>query len=249
MRFIKQFISNKIKQEAKYLLLNILKIPYSRSALPLEILKWLPNNKPITFFDIGANTGNFSESIRGEYQVEKGILVEPTPGLIPVLEKRFADRLVYKIINAAVSDDNGQTDFYLNNDFDVVSSLLKIRNNGDELKHLNIKTPVATKIKAFTLNSICNEQQLKSVDLIKIDVQGAEHMVLKGGLETLKKTRLVFTEFSYRPLYEQSSTFFDLYKIFTDNNFMLINMGNGYTSLNGELLQGDALFINKNMVN
>ena len=102
-----------------------------------------------------------------------------------------------------------------------------------------------TKIQTLTLDSIIEEQRIQNIDLIKIDVQGAEHLVLQGGVETLKRTKLVFIEFSYKPLYEKSSTFFDLYNIFYENNFMLVSTSNGYASPSGELLQGDALFVNK----
>jgi FkbM family methyltransferase len=245
LNFIKRLIPNNIKQEGKYFLLDLLKISYSRSCVPLEILKWLPKNKPITFFDIGASVGHFAVSICGEYQIEKGILIEPVSKLTPILEEKFPDRDIFKILNIAVSDSNSVADFYVDEAFDSVSSLLKIYNKSDELISLNINESIATKIQTLTLDDITKRQNLSAIDLIKIDVQGAEHLVLRSGIETLKKTKMVYTEFSFKPLYEASSVFVDLYKIFYENNFVLVDINRGYTSSNGELLQGDALFINK----
>jgi len=175
-------------------------------------------------------------------------LVEPVSKLIPILEKSFSDKETFHIINAAISDTISESDFYYNEDADFVSSLLRIDNKGDAFASLNFNDPVLTKTKTLTLDSIAKNLQLSNIDLIKIDVQGAEHLVLKGAIETLKITRLVYTEFSFRPLYEKSSTFFDLYKIFYENNFILAAMSQGYSSPNGELLQGDALFINKALI-
>jgi hypothetical protein len=141
-----------------------------------------------------------------------------------------------------------ETDFYFNEDAHFVSSLLRIDNKGEGFASLNFNDPVLTKIQTLTLDNISSAQQLLNIDLIKIDVQGAEHLVLQGGIETLKITRLVYTEFSYKPLYENSSTFFDLYKFFYENNFVLVNVSGGYASPNGELLQGDALFVNKALI-
>lgn len=244
----KRLIPNNIKQEGKYFLLDLLKMPYSRSNAPLEVLKWLPKKSPITFFDIGASIGNFSISICAEYKIKKGILIEPVSKLIPILEKAFPDKETFQIINAAVSDSIAETDFYFNEDADFVSSLLRIDNKGEAFAYLNFEDPVLTKIQALTLDHIVNEQKLSNIDLIKIDVQGAEHLVLRGGIETMKKTKLFYTEFSYRPLYEKSSTFFDLYKNFYENNFMLVNISPGHSSPNGELVQGDALFVNKRLM-
>ena len=245
LKAIKRLIPNDIKQEGKYFLLDLLKTPYSRSNAPLEVLKWLPKNNPITFFDIGASVGNFAKCICGEYKIKKCILVEPVSKLIPVLRKAFPDEQTFTIINAAIADSIAETDFYYNEDADFVSSLLRIDNKGEAFASLNFDDPVLTKIQTLTLDSIIEEQQISNIDLIKIDVQGAEHLVLQGGVETLKRTKLVFIEFSYKPLYEKSSTFFDLYNIFYENNFMLVSTSNGYASPSGELLQGDALFVNK----
>ena len=245
---MKRLIPNKIKLEAKYFLLDLLKIRYSRASAPVEVLDWLPKHQAITFFDIGASIGKFSISICGEYQIKKGVLIEPVSKLIPILEKSFSDKETFHIINAAISDTISESDFYYNEDADFVSSLLRIDNKGDAFASLNFNDPVLTKTKTLTLDSIVKKLQVSDIDLIKIDVQGAEHLVLKGAIETLKITRLVYTEFSFRPLYEKSSTFFDLYKIFYENNFILAAMSQGYSSPNGELLQGDALFINKALI-
>ncbi|MES2278848.1 MAG: FkbM family methyltransferase [Bacteroidota bacterium] len=245
MSFIKRLIPNNVKLKVKYLMLDRLKIPYSRSNAPLEILDWLPKGKPITFIDIGANVGHFSQSICGEYQIKKGVLIEPIAKLIPILEKTFPDKNTFQIINAAISDSVAETDFYTNDEFDSVSSLLRINNNADELAGLKISDPATIKIQTLTLDAVTNRLGLQNIDLLKIDVQGAEHLVLRSAIETLKKTRLVYTEFSFRPLYQNSSVFIDLYNFFYQHNFILARIHPGYTSSHGELLQGDALFVNK----
>ncbi|MES2377394.1 MAG: FkbM family methyltransferase [Bacteroidota bacterium] len=245
---LKRLIPNNIKQEGKYLLLRMLKIRYSRSNVSLDILEWLPKKQPITFFDIGASIGDFSKAICVEYEIKKGILIEPVTKLIPILQSIFPDKTKFHIINAAVADEIAETNFYFNEDADFVSSLLRIDNKGDGFASLNFADPVSVNIQALTLDHIFKELQLDVIDLIKIDVQGAEHLVLHGGIETLKKTKLVYTEFSFRPLYERSSTFFDLYSIFYQNDFILVNVSRGYATPDGELLQGDALFVNKTLI-
>jgi FkbM family methyltransferase len=245
MNFIKHLIPNSIKQKGKEFLYDILKVPYSRSDVPLEVWNWLSREKPITYFDIGASVGHFSLNICAEYQVDKGIIVEPLAKHVAILEERFPDKDKFKILNIAIADSDAEANFYVNEAYDSVSSLLKMHTEKDELSSLDTQKMVSQKIRTQTLDTITREQQLSAIDLIKIDVQGAEHLVLKSGIETLKKTKLVYTEFSFKPLYEESSTFFDLYKTLYDNNFMLVNISPGYTSPNGELLQGDALFLNK----
>jgi FkbM family methyltransferase len=241
---IKSLIPNSTKQEVKYFLYDLLKIPYNRSEVPLEIVKWLPANREITFIDIGASVGNFSHNLCGHYQIKKGLLIEPLGKWTSVLEERFADRNKFQIINCALSDKEGLINFYVSEEFDSISSVFELNGQIQSLASMNIKKPILITVNSKTLDNITHEHHLTKIDLIKIDVQGAEHLVLNGGKNTLKNTRFVYTEFSFKPIYDGSSTFFDLYKIFYENNFHLVNISPGFENTNGELLQGDALFVN-----
>ena len=248
MTMIKRFVPNKLKNKVRHLIYKFLKIEYSASGVPIEIIKKLPNNIPINFIDIGANIGSFSKKLGSQYSINKGILIEPINSLIPELIRNFSNKNKFTILNCAVSDIESETDFFLNEEHNYVSSLLPIYANSDELKSLNLKQSKTIKIKTRTLDSIIESEGLNKIDLIKIDVQGAEHLVLKSAIKTLKITKLVYTEFSFRRLYQNSSTFYDLYNILNANNFMLIDISQGYKSLNGELLQGDALFVNRDFI-
>jgi FkbM family methyltransferase len=241
MNLIKKLIPNSTKQKGKYFLYDLLKMPYNKFGINLGIVKWLPNEKPITFIDIGASEGIFSDAISQFYKIKKGILIEPLSKRIPLLEGKFGHNDKYGIINMAIADKVGEAEFYVS-EFDVLSSLLKIDEGQNEL--FQIPMPVKTVVKTDTLDNITERNELTAIDLIKMDVQGAEHLILASGINTLKITKLLFTEFSYKPMYDGSSTFFDLYQILNQNNFRLVNISEAYKLQNGELVQGDALFVN-----
>jgi len=81
------------------------------------------------------------------------------------------------------------------------------------------------------------------VDLLKLDVQGAEHMVLHGGQNTLSKTNMVWTEVSFKRLYEGACLHMEVYDLLARSGFALFELESGFRSASGELLQADALFI------
>jgi FkbM family methyltransferase len=57
-------------------------------------------------------------------------------------------------------------------------------------------------VPTITLDDYCREHGIGEIDCIWADVQGAEVDVIEGGRETLKRTRYLYTEFSWKELYE-----------------------------------------------
>ena len=78
------------------------------------------------------------------------------------------------------------------------------------------------------------------IDVLQLDVQGAELKVLNGATCVLKKTKAIFTEISLKPnLYENSLTFDEIVDFLNQNDFEICLLG---TDTN---LTGNALFINR----
>ena len=57
-------------------------------------------------------------------------------------------------------------------------------------------------------NNIWLEKEI----LVKIDVQGVEDKVIRGGIETLKKAKIVITEVEFVELYEGQVLFDGIYE-------------------------------------
>ncbi|MBF0180721.1 MAG: FkbM family methyltransferase [Magnetococcales bacterium] len=82
-------------------------------------------------------------------------------------------------------------------------ALLEQFNNLAELMTLKAQHPVNT----VRLDSIVG---LGKVDMIKIDVQGAELMVFNGARQVLASTSLIQTEVNFLPLYQNQPLFADV---------------------------------------
>jgi FkbM family methyltransferase len=130
------------------------------------------------FLDIGANVGKYS-IILGKQLKENGKVYsfEPEPSNIEGLKKNILLNEVtnVKIFPLACSNKKGLISFYLNEKNSGAHSLIK-------------KSKKEILINCDTLDNILKEQNLKEdINLIKIDVEGAEAEVLKGAINTLKK--------------------------------------------------------------
>jgi FkbM family methyltransferase len=130
--------------------------------------------------DIGAHIGLFSAcSSRLTGPTGKIICFEPTPGTFSILKETLrlnhCDNVI--AVQAAVSDKEGKATFYISSTEGCNSnSLIKNEWGGN---------PVGYDVKLVTIDSVVAANSIKP-DLIKIDAEGAELDVLKGGIKTFK---------------------------------------------------------------
>ena len=132
--------------------------------------------------------------------------------------------------------------------WDYSSSLLAVRRDLQTVNavlDLNVREKI--KCQVTMLDTLMREHwQNGTVDLLKIDVQGAELMALRGGEQTLKRVRFVLTEVSFTRLYEGSCVLGELYSFLRERGFCLLAFQEGFRGQDGELLQCDALFKSQN---
>jgi FkbM family methyltransferase len=130
--------------------------------------------------DIGAHIGLFSAcSWQLTGPTGKIICFEPTPGTFSILKETLRLNHCSNVtaVQAAVSDKEGSATFYVSSTAGCNSnSLIKNEWGGN---------PVGYEVKLVTIDRIASANSIKP-DLIKIDAEGAEQDVLKGGIKTFK---------------------------------------------------------------
>lgn len=135
--------------------------------------------------DIGANIG--IHSIHFSRMAEEGLVIsfEPSPETFSVLLRNVRNFANILPINIGLSNSNSVADFYVADD-NAYSGLKDTRRK--EIKKI-------VKVFCFTLDEFLMGQNLKSIDFIKIDVEGLEQSVLEGmGRITEKYHPVIFCE-------------------------------------------------------
>jgi FkbM family methyltransferase len=132
--------------------------------------------------DIGAHLGLFS-STSSKLVGPKGKIIcfEPTPGTYAVLKETLSLNHCDNVtaLQAAVSSKEGKATFY-------VSSIAGC--NSNSLIKNNISKQSSYEVKLVTIDGIVAEYSLNP-SLIKIDAEGAELDVLKGGGKTFRDNK------------------------------------------------------------
>jgi hypothetical protein len=96
-----------------------------------------------------------------------------------------------------------------------------------------------------TLDSVFADCGLERLDLLKVDVQGYETEVFAGGVDTLRRTRLLVTEVSFFEHYKGQPQFGEVYACLRELGFELRSLfGHSYDG-RGLPLQCDAMFVNR----
>lgn len=221
----------------------------SNSQFAIKITKYLNpmDVKKLFVIDIGANKGDFFDKVCSIYKksVIKGVLIEPLPSCINLLNEKYSNQPGVNIYNIAISNTKGEENFN-HYKFDETSSLLKIKQDLEELSNVNTELNEIIKVDVCRLDDILFDNE-QLVDLLKIDVQGNEHNVIEGAKSSLSRIKYIWTEVSFKALYEGSSTFVDIYNQLQSLGFNLLEVTDGHRGPNYELLQTNCLFKNNSL--
>lgn len=205
----------------------------------------------ISLIDIGANRGIFFDELQKIFSNStiEALLIEPIPECILELKKKFSKNKNITIGEYAASNVIESREFFINK-YDVTSSLLIFKHDRHELKDINTSINRSIRLITNTLDNIIIEKHYNPniIDIIKIDVQGFEDRVLSGATEILKRTKFIWIEVSFKPLYNGSCLFHDVHKVLCDLNFVLVEIIEEFRSPQDEILQANCLYKNIKLV-
>jgi FkbM family methyltransferase len=230
-----------VKSRLKHYLFSRAGIDFNPYGVPYALGKYLRCGSPVSLIDVGARQGDFTRAVDAMCGVSAGILVELQPRYAESLREEFQPPR-FHVRQCALCDKVGQLEVDINRD-DFTTSILQIHRALPELSSLDVRPSGTIVCDALTLDKVASEHGITSVDLLKLDVQGAEHLVLLGGRDTLARTRMLWTEISFKRLYENCCLFQEIFDLLTGSGFSLYELSPGFRSPCGELLQGDALFV------
>jgi FkbM family methyltransferase len=217
---------------------SVVDTPYRRAA---RSLRHLPKIEYRTVIDAGANRGAFTSAFLELHRPARLVLVEPIPELAKKLRQTFNGRSGISVVAAALAEKNGDADFEINFS-KASSSLLRIDPRNTEWFGRNLEIERTIRVPIVTLVQLMADQQLETIDLLKLDLQGGERLALMGGEGVLDRVHVIYTEVFFERLYAGAWLFWDMNDFLSTRGFKLCGLSNIVHAVDGNLLQANATF-------
>jgi len=176
----------------------------------------LQNSKePLVIFDVGANLGKYANLIAKMFSERKKEIYsfEPSQKTFAKLKENCVKNKDIEPLNFGLSDKEEKVKLYLDEETSGMASVYKRR-----LDHFNLSMNIEEEIQLKTLDGFCQDNNIKKIDLLKLDVEGNELKALEGAKDMLGKKSIRFIQFEFGGCNIDSRTYFqDFYYLLKDN--------------------------------
>jgi FkbM family methyltransferase len=217
-----------------------------------EVIKvFVTKDNPIVF-DVGANVGTSIDRFNKIFSSAEFYCFEPGNNEFEILKKNYNYANI-KLFNFALGSKNESQKFYIN-PISLLSSFNAINDNSKVLKTMQkelfvdlSQTIKTTEVQVKTLDSFLEDQDLKSIDILKIDVQNYEDKVLLGAKKSLltNKFKVIELELNVGTTYKKNLNFYEIDKILIENNYRLVAIDNFGNLISNPDLQFNLIYADK----
>ena len=187
---------------------------------------------PDSIIDVGANEGDWSLAMLKHFPKSQFFMIE---GNSIHSNKLNSTNIPYVI--SLVGDSVKKVKFYVGGGAGTGSSIYSENTNFNfEVKEETI----------YPIDSLLHKYNVPSPQFIKLDIQGAELLALKGAKKALKSVEVIFTEAPVHNYNEGAPSFYHLYGFLRRSGFELYDIFDLANLVNNTLVQFDAIFVKSN---
>ena len=238
---MKKYIKSTLKSIFRLLGFDIIRIENS----PKQTLCGLRSIPIQTVIDVGANTGQFARQISQIFPHASLYCFEPLPDPFKALEKWALEQYGrVKVFNVAIGESEGTVEMFFHTEHSSSSSLLVSTAVTKKYYPLTEKqTTLSVKLTTLDIALSSVIRLMKPEILVKLDVQGYEDRVIRGGLKTLNLAAACVLEINVDNLYCGQTDFKEVVMLLDQMGFYYAgNLEQVYAN-DGHTIYFDAVFI------
>lgn len=215
-----------------------------------NISKVIKKNSIETIFEVGARDCLESLALSKKFPNADVFAFECNPSTLPICRKNIelSNNKKIHLTEKAVCDTYGEISFFQIDQNKTKTSISDGNPGASSMFEASGSYPIETYVQnKITVNSTTlfdeiTQKNIKNIDILWMDVQGAEILVFKGAKEKIDIIKIIHTEVNFFEIYKGQPMFLDVYNYLSKKNFVL------YTFTTFGKYAGDAVFINKNYI-
>ncbi|MGE0799219.1 MAG: FkbM family methyltransferase [Lautropia sp.] len=220
-----------------------LELRANRFSNPFKLQQRLIGAASPLIFDVGAHVGLTCKAYRELFPDARVYAFEPFPESHSKLVRTVAEDAGITVFQLALSDSCGHRTFHVN-PAEATNSLLPTDPSASRVWGAGLLESQGTiEVESQTLDAFCSERGIVSIDILKIDVQGAEYAVLQGARALLQARAigLVYFEVILAATYRGQHRLHEYLQLMDSHDYCLLDYFNPVRK-DGRLLQFDLLF-------
>lgn len=197
-----------------------------------DILEYIQQNNISSLLDIGANVGNFSHIVKSYFPNMEILMIEANPFCDAMLRRTG---FPYEIV--CLSDEKKKVKFYLE-DKNMIGTGASYYLEKTQYYSMKNHTIVDTETLDNLIKTKYND---KLYEFIKMDTQGSEIDIMKGGKEVVGKAHHILLETSLIEYNENAPLQADYFSFMNTIGFRPVKKVEEHYS-EGKLIQEDWIF-------
>jgi FkbM family methyltransferase len=217
-----------------------------KSRDPFVVTRELVARSEPVIFDVGAHIGDTIAKYRSLFPSAHIHGFEPFPASFDRLMTRVAGKPRTHLHRLALTDHEGVAKLNVNRS-DATNSVLASDTRGSFYwGEEKLETETTIEVIATTIDRVRQRESVDHIDILKIDVQGAEYAVLQGAAATLRQhaVDVLYMELIVAPTYVGQHTLQEYLALLDSLGYVLFDFYNRARK-NGRLIQADALFVSE----
>jgi FkbM family methyltransferase len=205
---------------------------------------WLAKHNISAVLDIGANTGQFAQMIHKILPHAAIFSFEPIEGCYNHLVKNMINVPNFHAFNYALGDTDTNMQMHVK-DYTPSSSLLPMADLHVQAFPYTANEHIE-EVKIRRLDEVAQELDFAGNLLVKIDVQGYEDRVIRGGQNVISQAKVLIVETTFERLYDGQLLWKDIFDLLSNMGFRYMgNFSQMKSPLDGSILQADSIFLKK----